>query len=79
MTHETLWTIFTDGNPQFAGKPDETVTMTVRGLKKFFDTTWEQGRLNGFENGQAYEKNQAKMRDSSCGGLFNELFRGTKK
>ena len=81
MKHEELWLVFTTKNPKLSGDDDMTVTLTVRGLKKLFDTAWEQGRQNGFENGMAYEANQAKMKTqankvSNFGNIFGEIFGG---
>jgi hypothetical protein len=39
MTRSQLWKIYTDRNPSFAG--DGNVTMTARGPRKMFETTWE--------------------------------------
>lgn len=38
MTKEDLWAYYCAKNPQFA--QDEPVTLTTKGLKKFFEETW---------------------------------------
>jgi hypothetical protein len=47
MTRSELWKIYTDRNPSFAG--DGNVTMTAKGLRKLFDTTWEVAYFDGEE------------------------------
>lgn len=45
MTRERLWKIYTDRNPSFGG--DGNVTMTARGLRKMFETTWDVAYFDG--------------------------------
>lgn len=47
MTKEQLWKIYSRKNPSFNG--DGNVTMTARGLRKLFDTTWEIAMYDGEE------------------------------
>jgi hypothetical protein len=47
MTREQLWKIYTKRNPSFDG--DGNVTMTARGLRKLFETTWDMAYFNGEE------------------------------
>lgn len=47
MTKEKLWSIYVKKNPSFEG--DGTVTMTCKGLRKFFDTTWDTAYYDGEE------------------------------
>jgi len=76
MTQSDLWAIYTTKNPSMGTNDDTQITLTSRGLKKLFDTTWERGHEAGFENGKAWEKAQPKSDSSS---LFNDLFGGGKK
>lgn len=45
MDKQQLWKIYTEKNPSFAG--DGEVTLTAAGLRKLFDTTFEQGVEHG--------------------------------
>lgn len=45
MNKQQLWKIYTDKNPSFAG--DGEITLTATGLRKLFDTTFEQGIEHG--------------------------------
>ena len=45
MNKQQLWKIYTDKNPSFAG--DGEITLTAAGLRKLFDTTFEQGIEHG--------------------------------
>ena len=47
MTKEQLWKIYSRKNPSFDG--DGNVTMTAKGLRKLFDTTWEVAMYDGEE------------------------------
>jgi hypothetical protein len=57
MTREQLWQIITDRNPQFVTQP---CTLTPAGLKKLFDTAWEQGHEQGLANGRALQMQAAR-------------------
>jgi hypothetical protein len=39
MTRSQLWKIYVKRNPSFDG--DGNVTMSARGLRKMFETTWD--------------------------------------
>ena len=39
MKKEELWNIYIKKNPQFAGEGN--ITLSKRGLRKLFDTTWD--------------------------------------
>jgi hypothetical protein len=47
MTKEQLWKIYSRKNPSFDG--DGNVTMTAKGLRKLFDTTWGIAMYDGEE------------------------------
>jgi hypothetical protein len=47
MTKEQLWKIYSRKNPSFDG--DGNITMTAKGLRKLFDTTWEIAMYDGEE------------------------------
>jgi hypothetical protein len=47
MTRSQLWKIYAKRNPSFEG--DGNVTMTARGLRKMFETTWDTAYFNGEE------------------------------
>jgi hypothetical protein len=48
MTKERLWKIYTDRNPSFDG--DGNVTLSAKGLRKMFETTWEVAYYDGEES-----------------------------
>jgi hypothetical protein len=45
MTKSELWGIYCRKNPKFA--EDGEVTLTARGLRKMFDTTWDTALYDG--------------------------------
>jgi hypothetical protein len=45
MTKSSLWAIYCRKNPKFA--EDGEVTLTARGLRKMFDTTWDTAFYGG--------------------------------
>jgi hypothetical protein len=55
MTKEELWKIYSKKNPSFNG--DGNVTMSARGLRKLFDTTWEIAMYQGEEEVEKTEQN----------------------
>jgi len=55
MTKEELWKIYSKKNPSFNG--DGNVTMSARGLRKMFDTTWEIAMYQGEEDVEKTEQN----------------------
>jgi len=70
MTRESLWKIFCEKNPAFAKEGGE-VTLSTKGLKKLFDTTWSQAEEE-YESGVGYQPEPQKPFD------FGELLRGSK-
>lgn len=84
MTQSDLWSIYTTKNPTMGTNDSTPITLTSRGLKKLFDTTWEQAHQVGFENGKAWEKEQNAKVEKASGGLgkgsniFDEMFGGKK-
>ena len=49
MTKAELWKVYVDRNPSFEGEGN--VTLSKRGLRKFFDTTWDTAYFDGEEEG----------------------------
>lgn len=45
MKKSELWAIYVKRNPSFDG--DGNVTMTARGLRKLFETTWDTAHFDG--------------------------------
>ena len=45
MTKSSLWAIYCRKYPQFA--EDGEITLTTRGLRKLFDTTWDAAFYGG--------------------------------
>jgi hypothetical protein len=62
MTKEELWKIYSKKNPSFNG--DGNVTMSARGLRKMFDTTWEIAMYDGDE--EPVEKIRQNFQQSSA-------------
>jgi hypothetical protein len=50
MTKEELWAIYVKRNPSFEG--EGTITLSKRGLKKLFDTTWDTAYFDGNEESE---------------------------
>ena len=70
MTRESLWKVFCEKNPAFAKEGGE-VTLSTKGLKKLFDTTWSEAKKES-ESQAEYEPDPQKPFD------FGELLRGFK-
>lgn len=51
MKKSQLWKIYVAKNPSFAGEGN--VTMSVRGLRKMFDQTWDLAIHEGEEENEA--------------------------
>ena len=49
MTKAELWKAYVDRNPSFEGEGN--VTLSKRGLRKLFDTTWDTAYFDGEEEG----------------------------
>jgi hypothetical protein len=47
MTKAELWKAYVDRNPSFEGEGN--VTLSKRGLRKLFDTTWDTAYFDGEE------------------------------
>jgi hypothetical protein len=62
MTKNELWRIYVKKNPSFEG--DGNVTMSARGLKKLFDTTWDTAYYDGEE--EYVEKTEQNFQQSSA-------------
>jgi hypothetical protein len=45
MKKSSLWAIYCRKYPQFA--QDGEITLTTKGLRKFFDTTWDTAYYDG--------------------------------
>jgi hypothetical protein len=57
MTRSQLWKIYVKRNPSFDGNGN--VTMTARGLRKLFDTTWDVAYFDGeIESDESYRRHQ---------------------
>ena len=71
MNAEQLWKIYCEKNPQF-DDAEARILFTGRGLKKFFDTTWEQAHKQGVANGRALAANDAPADPFS---IFSSFFK----
>jgi hypothetical protein len=69
MTRSQLWKIYTDRNPSFAG--DGNVTMTARGLRKMFETTWDVAYFDGeIESDESYCRHQQNDNVEALKSMF---------
>jgi len=75
MQIEELWIIYVEKNPKFA-EPEAQITFTQRGLRKFFEQTWNAAHKQGFENGKAWAEMQPKAsgKSDSFGDIFGGMF-----
>jgi len=64
MTQEELWKVLAARNPAFRRGDDETVTLTIRGLRRLVETSHDVG----FQH-------KGKLHDQ----LFDKMFRGLGK
>jgi len=57
MTKEQLWKIYVDKNPKFL---TDGANLSVAGLRKFFDQTWDAGHAQGLKNGMTLGNDKSK-------------------
>lgn len=72
MKKDELWKIFTDKNPKWL---ESGANLTPAGLKKLFDTTYQQAHDQGVRNGRVLAEKESDLR-SNIGDLFSNLGRG---
>jgi hypothetical protein len=69
MTRSQLWKIYVKRNPSFAG--DGNVTMTARGLRKMFETTWDVAYFDGeIESDEPYRRHQQDDQVEALKSMF---------
>jgi len=69
MTRSQLWKIYVKRNPSFAG--DGNVTMTARGLRKMFETTWDVAYFDGeIESDGSYCRDQPNDQVEALKSIF---------
>lgn len=73
MQKNELWELITRKNPQFLAG---CVTLTANGLRKLFDTAWDQGHKQGMENGRVIGAEAAK-KANPIADMFEKM--GTRK
>jgi hypothetical protein len=66
MTKEALWEIYVKKNPCFL---TEGASLSAAGLRKFFDTTYDQGY---FEGEDVSRDTGGKFDSNLFGGLFGK-------
>lgn len=69
MTKKELWRIYVMRNPSFEG--DGNVTMSARGLKKLFDTTWDTAYWDGEEEPVEKTSQNFQPRSASINDLMS--------
>lgn len=70
MTKNELWNIYVKRNPSFNG--DGNITMSAKGLKKLFDTTWDTAFYRGEEEDENIEQNFQQQ--SSSVDMLRSIF-----
>lgn len=70
MTKNELWNIYVKRNPSFNG--DGNITMSAKGLKKLFDTTWDTAFYKGEEEDENIEHNFQQQ--SSSVDMLRSIF-----
>ena len=69
MTRSQLWNIYVKRNPSFGG--DGNVTMTARGLRKMFETTWDVAYFDGEEEpDRSYRQDQPNDNVETLKSIF---------
>ena len=69
MTRSQLWKIYVKRNPSFDGNGN--VTMTARGLRKLFDTTWDVAYFDGeMESDRPYPRHQSNDQVEALKEMF---------
>lgn len=69
MNKDELWRFYCEKNAAFAG--EENITLTARGLRKLFDTTWDAAHKKGVANGRALAAMEQKKAPANP---FKEFF-----
>ena len=70
MTKDRLWAIFVEKNPKWEA---EGANLTADGLKKLFDTTFDQGHNLGVKNGKALASRSADNHSNKYGNSSSIL------
>lgn len=68
MTKNELWAKYVDRNPSFEGEGN--VTLSKRGLRKLFDTTWDIA----YYDGEPEEASREDYRDSIAVDQLKSIF-----
>lgn len=68
MKREELWLIYIKKNPKFV-EDGANITFTVKGLRQFFERTFDQG----FIEGQNVEKNKKSTYEKLTGEKFSQM------
>lgn len=69
MTKNELWRIYVKRNPSFEG--DGNVTMSAKGLRKLFDTTWDTAYWDGEDEPVEKASYNFQQRPSSINDLMS--------
>ena len=70
MTKNELWNIYVKRNPSFNGNGN--ITMSAKGLKKLFDTTWDTAFYKGEEEDENIKQNFQQQ--SSSVDMLRSIF-----
>ena len=68
MTKNELWAIYVKKNPSFEGEGN--ITLSKRGLKKLFNTTWETAYFDGHEEKYTYDTGEDPSTLEVLKGIF---------
>lgn len=69
MKREELWEIFVKANPSFGR--EGYVTMSAKGLRKLFDTTWDQAERHAAE--VARRRQGWNQQNDIFNGIFGKM------
>jgi len=72
MNKQELWERYCATNPDFS-REDARITLTGRGLKKLFDTTYDIAHRKGVEDGKAIERRENNKQFAS--NPFGQFFK----
>jgi hypothetical protein len=75
MDKQTLWQYFVDKNPAFRKSDDETISISIKNLRKLSNISFEEGKKEGFEGGIAANKHSEDLnKKNKSSSDFNSIF-----
>lgn len=75
MNKQSLWQYFVSKNPLFNKGDNETVSISIKNLRKLSDISFEEGKKEGFEGGIKAKTEADKLKPKNeFDGLFDNIF-----